>query len=410
MRVLFLASYFPRPTIPLAGTWALEQAKALARVVDLEVACCTPWVPTAFGVIRKARPWIHVPQVHHWDGVTARYYKTLYYPIPPFNAWAFPDPSRQLSWAWYSVRGRLLKTIARFRPDVLFCHHTAVSGYFASRLHKLTGLPYVITDHDFDEISQCANLPRRRTFFESILRGAYRHLSVSRRMEADVRRLFPFVATETLHNGINFSNQDALSVPRPPDLRDKIVVLSSAMFTERKGLVLLIEAFARIAPKHPAAVLRIAGDGRLRQVIEETIARCRLQDRVTLLGLVPHEDMFREMACCDVFALVSWDEPFGVVYVEAMSAGKPIVACSDSGIADVVQDGVHGLLVPPKDVEGAAFALDRLLASQAERQRMGDQARALARDRLTWTTNTRRLVEIFEGSLAQGSGTTLPRS
>ncbi len=410
MRVLFLATYFPRPSIPLAGTWALEQAKALADVVDLEVACCTPWVPAAFGMFRRARPWIHVPSVHRWDRVTARYYKTLYYPVPPFNAWSFPDPSRQMSLAWLSVRERLLGAIERFHPDVLFCHHTAVNGYFASRLRPLTGLPYVVTDHDFDEISRCMVFPGRRAFFEAILRGAYRHLSVSRRMEADVRRLFPFVAAETLFNGINLPTQERPPVPRPPEIRDRLVVFSSGMFTERKGLVLLIEAFARVASKHPTAVLRIAGDGRLRQTIEATISRCRLQDRVTLLGLVPHEDMFREFGWCDLFALVSWDEPFGVVYVEAMSSGKSIIACTDCGIADIVQDGVHGLLVPPKDAEGAASALDRLLTSESDRQRMGSQAKTLAHDRLTWAANTSRLVATFEASRAQGSATALPRS
>jgi len=403
MRVLFLASYFPRPTIPLAGTWALEQAKALSALVDLEVACCTPWVPVAFGVIAKARPWIQVPPVHCWDRVTVRYYKTLYYPIPPFSTWSFPDPSRQMSLAWLSVRGRLLTAIAQFRPDVLFCHHTAVNGYLASRLSSLTGLPYVITDHDFGEIAQCEHLPRRRAFFESILRRAHRHLCVSRRMETDVRRIFPFAATETLHNGINLPPQERLVVPRPPELRDRLVVFSSGMFTERKGLPLLIEAFARVSHRYPTAVLRIAGDGRLRPTVEAAISQHRLQDRVTLLGLVPHEDVFREMAWCDLFALVSWNEPFATVHVEAMGTGKPVVACTDSGIADVVQDGVQGLLVPPRSVEGAAAALDRLLGSQADRQRMGDHARALVHGHLTWTVNTRRLLEIFEDSLAARS-------
>jgi glycosyltransferase involved in cell wall biosynthesis len=410
MRVLFLASYFPRPTIPLAGTWALEQAKALSTAVDLEVACCTPWVPAALAVFAKAGPWIRVPKMHQWDSVTARYYKTLYYPVPPLNTWSFPDPSRQMSLAWISVSGRLLKAIARFQPDLLFCHHTAVSGYFASRLRQMTGLPYIITDHDFHEICRCADLPRRRAFFEPILRGASRHISVSRRMEMDVRRLFPHVATETLHNGINLPSQEKLLVPRPPELRDKLVVFSSGMFTERKGLVLLINAFARVAARHPAAVLRIAGDGRFRPALEEAIKGHRLQDRVKLLGLVPHEDMFYEMAWCDLFALVSWDEPFGVVYVEAMSAGKPVIACTDSGIADVVQDGVHGLLVPPKNEEAAVVALQRLLDSQPERRRMGDHAKALACDRLTWTANTRRLLEIFEASLTQSPLKVVPRS
>jgi glycosyltransferase involved in cell wall biosynthesis len=396
MRVLFLASYFPKPGIPLAGVWALEQAKALAEVVDLEVASCTPWVPGLLEWIDKARPWINVPATHQWDRVTVRYFKSLYYPVAPLNAWAYPDPSRQMALTWASVRGRMLRMVERFRPHVLFCHHTAVSGYLASRIHAITGLPYVITDHDYDEIATCVRLPGRRAFFEPILRQACRHLSVSSRMEADVRRIFPFVATETLHNGVNLPTSGALAVPRPSELGNRLVIFSAGMFMERKGIPVLIEAFARVSDRYPEAILRIAGDGRNRSAIEEVIDRHRLRDRVFLLGRLPHLDILREMAWADFFALVGWDEPFGVVYLEAMSTGKPIVASTDSGIADIAQDGVHGLLVPPKDVDATARALDRLLGSPAERLEMGKNAEALVRDRLTWRANTDRLLQIFQ--------------
>jgi glycosyltransferase involved in cell wall biosynthesis len=223
-------------------------------------------------------------------------------------------------------------------------------------------------------------------------------------MEADVRRIFPFVATETLHNGISLPRQDSLDAGRPVELGDKLVVFSSGMFTERKGIPLLIEAFGRVATRHPSAVLRIAGDGPMRREIEASIAQNRVQDRVTLLGRIPHEEIFREMSWCDFFALVSWDEPFATVCLEAMISGRPIVACTDSGIADVVQDGVQGLLVPPKSVEATAEALDRLLTSQTERQGMGDQAKILANEHLTWTAKTRQLLRIFEDALAARSG------
>ena len=399
LRVLFLASYFPRPRIPLTGTWALEQAKSLSAVTDLEVVCCTPWVPVILRAVPKARPWIDVPTVHQWGNVLARYYKALYYPIPPFNAWAFPDPSRQMALAWHSVRARLLRTIDRFQPDVLYCHHTAVNGYYASRIHSHTGLPYVITDHDFDELAQCERLPERRAFFEPILGHAYRHLCVSRRMEQDVRRIFPFAATETLHNGINL-----LSVPpqdeRPPGLRDKLVIFSAGMFAACKGLPLLVAAFAQVAGRYPRAVLRIAGDGNDRLTIEGAIRSHKVQDQVLLLGRIPHPEVIREMAWCDIFALVSWNESFGIVYVEAMAAGKPIIACTDSGIADVVEDGTQGCLVEPKNVAAAAAALDRLLRSEQDRQRMGDNARSLVHERLTWNMNTQRLLQIFNACLA----------
>ena len=85
MRILFFASYFPRPSKPAIGTWALEQAKALARVSDLRVVCCTSYVPGVLGVIPRARPWAQVPATHQWDNVSATYLKALHYPVSPFK-------------------------------------------------------------------------------------------------------------------------------------------------------------------------------------------------------------------------------------------------------------------------------------------------------------------------------------
>ncbi len=397
MRIFFLASYFPRPTIPLAGVWALEQAKALAKVSRLAVVCCTPWVPGMLSLITKARPWIRVPRVHQWDNVKVEYVKTLYYPIAPFNRWAFPDPSYQMSLAWFSVRSELLRKVRSFRPDIIYCHHTAVNGYYASQIANETGIPYAITDHDFDEIARCEHYPGRRAFFASILRNAAQHLCVSHRMERDVRRLFPSVRTATLHNGINPPSE--IDNRRPAFLDGKLIIFAAGMFTERKGFPLLIEAFAQLAPRFPNSVLRIAGDGEQRAVIEATIRKHQVSERVTLLGRVPHEHVMREAAWCDIFALTSWNEPFGVVYVEAMAAGRPIVACTDSGIADVVEDGIQGYLVPPKDVSATALALERLLRSASERENMGQNAKALARD-LTWESNTEKLLGMLKQRLS----------
>lgn len=396
MRVLFLVTYFPKPQVPLAGTWAIEQARALRNAVDLHVLCFTPHVPRVFAAVPKARPWIDVPHFYDWGDLRVEYLKALYYPVWRLKAWSFPNPLAQMQLAWQSVRRGVMERIERFEPDILFCHHTAASGYIAHRVHLLTGLPYVITDHDFDEVSQCERYPRRHAFFRQVLKEAGRHLSVAKRMELDVRRLFPGVPTETLHNGINLTGVVQPGKRSHAAAPEQLVIFATAMFAPRKGLPLLVEAFSEVAEQFPSAVLRIAGDGEDRPAIEAAVARAGLGQRVTLLGLLPHEQVLREMADCDLFALVSWDEPFGVVYLEAMSLGKPVIACADAGIADRIRDGQHGRLVPPKDTTATARALTELLGSAELRQRMGKCGMQLVQDELTWARNAERLVEIFE--------------
>jgi glycosyltransferase involved in cell wall biosynthesis len=423
MRVLFLASYFPRPAKPLIGTWALEQARALVNLGDVRVVCCTPYVPRILGILPRAKGWVNVPLEHVWPptrspatdpplpatakGVHTTYLQGLFYPIPPFKRWAYSNPRRQMNMAWRSIRDRLLRIVDQFQPQVVFAHHTAVNGYFAERIRQLRPIPFVVTDHDFFEISDCDHLPRRRAMFERIKMAASTNVCVSQRMENDTRRIFPNARAQTVHNGINPLPADIFSTPRPAELRDRQIVLSVGMFTPRKGFPLLIEAFKSVAEKHPRAVLRIIGDGKDRPAIEAAITQHGLADKVALLGLQPSHQVFQEMAWADLFALVSWDEPFATVFIEAMGAGIPVITASDGGITDVVRHGVHGLIVPPKDAVAAASAMNELLADDARRRAMGAQARALVENQLTWSANAQRMFALFNEAI-QSPGRSVP--
>jgi glycosyltransferase involved in cell wall biosynthesis len=260
-------------------------------------------------------------------------------------------------------------------------------------------LPFIITDHDFKEITDCAMFAGRREMFERIKSAAAVNVCVAKRMESDTRRLFPGVRTDTVYNGIHPPPADIFDVPRPAELGDRQIVLSVGMFSKRKGFPLLIEAFKPISEKYPRAQLRIIGDGRERPAIEAAIARYRLEGRVALLGLQPSRQVFQEMAWADMFALISWDEPFATVFVEAMGAGIPVIAAGDGGITDVIEDGVHGLIVPPRDARAATAAMESLLSDQDRRRAMGSQGRALVASRLTWSANAARMYELFEAHL-----------
>ncbi|MBX3466761.1 MAG: glycosyltransferase [Planctomycetes bacterium] len=403
LRVLFLASYFPKPDNPLMGPWALRQAQALVRAgVDVQVISLTSWVPRVAAVTRGARAFALCPPRHRWGSVEAVYPRWLLYQVQPLKRWAHARPQRQLQLGWVSSRRALLAAVDEGRPDLLYCHHTLPNGYLAARLREERGLPFVVTDHDFDEVDDCARLPARRAAYRFVLGRAARVVGVSSRMVTSLEALFPSARALTIHNGVD--PPPAVAPPRPEDRSGRLVVFSCGLFYERKGFELLIAAFGRVAAERPNAVLRIVGDGPRRAEIEGSIRRLGLECRVTLLGRRPHDEVLREMAWSDVFALVGWDEPFATVYLEAMAAGRPVVCASDGGITDVLVDGVHGLTVPPRDIEATARALSRLLADGALRARLGAAARGLVDRRLTWDQVARRYAELFREVVAGGGG------
>lgn len=395
MRVLVLASHFPLPGNPVMGRWALSQAHALVRHgLELRVVSLTSWLPRALAR-RGGRlaAWAAVPPEHRWDGVDVVYPRWPLYHRGPHHSLDVAVPQLQLAlvapWAGRAV-GRELRA---FAPDVVYAQGVAVNGHLARR----TGLPYVLTEHDLGELRACARHPARRRHYARILGDAQLAVAVSHAMEAELVALFPHARTRTVHNGA-----DPPAVPAATERADgRRIVLAVGALVERKAFPLLVDAFGRIARRHPDALLRVAGDGPQRPQVERAIAAHRLEGRVELVGELPHDDVLREMARADVFALVGWDEPFATVYLEAMAAGTPVVCCSDGGIVDVVEDGVHGRVVPPRDAAAAAAALDELLGDESRRRAMGAAARRLVVDRLTWDRHAAEMADILRAAVDQ---------
>lgn len=400
LRVLMLASYFPKPANRLMGTWALSQALALQRRMDVRVVSLTGWVPGFLGGYKDAAAYANCPARFQWGDLDVFYPRALWYPVPPLKQYAFRNPAPQMKLAWLSARSALIHAVKEFRPDVIYAHHTAVNGYLAAQLKRKFRIPFVVTDHDFGEIAECANFPARKRFFADVASQSSMIVSVASRMERQMRALFPEARTRTVQNGTDPIPDAIKNSVKPEELPGKTVLFACGAFYERKGFPLLIEAFARVAPQFPEAVLRIAGDGEQRPQIEESIRRFALQDRVRLLGFIPHESILREMCLCNAFVLTGWDEPFATVFSEAMSAGKPVVCCNDGGITDVLKNEVHGLTVPPRDAAATAEALARILGDPDLRARLGQAAGALFESTLKWDHNAIRMEEIFRAALA----------
>jgi len=213
-----------------------------------------------------------------------------------------------------------------------------------------------------------------------------------------VSRYFPGYYT-IIPNGIDLAHF-AADVPPLPQYDDgKLNILFVGRLEKRKGLKYLLKAYHLLKREMPNTRLLIVGpDGGQRARFERYVQRAALAD-VVFTGFVPYEELPRYYRTAHVFcAPATGNESFGIVLLEAMAAGKPVVASNIEGYAYVVTQGVEGLLVPPKDSEALARALGRLLADEELRRAMGLRGERRA-EGFAWERVAQQILSLYERAI-----------
>jgi phosphatidylinositol alpha-mannosyltransferase len=202
-------------------------------------------------------------------------------------------------------------------------------------------------------------------------------------------------------NGVDLEHFSPDVAPIEKFKDGKLNILFVSRLEKRKGLNYLLQAFKQVKGEIPDCRLIIVGPGtRLRRRYERYVAKNGLKD-VIFVGLVAYDELPRYYKTADVFcAPAIASESFGIILLEAMAMGKPIVASNISGYANVVSHGVDGLLVPPADKDKLARALISLLGDESLRREMGAKGRAKALEH-SWERISQRVFDYYVRVLSE---------
>jgi glycosyltransferase involved in cell wall biosynthesis len=177
------------------------------------------------------------------------------------------------------------------------------------------------------------------------------------------------------------------------------LVVSAGSLRAEKAYEVLIEAAAKLAEKIPEVTVLIAGDGPEREKLERAIAEFGVGDRVKLLGW--RADVPDLVAAADVGVCCSDFEGGPLSVLEYMSAGRPVVATAVGGLPELVEDGVTGILIPPRDPAALAEAVGGLLTDPERRERLGAAGRSLREREYSFESYMQRLEGLYQSLLAR---------
>jgi len=301
--------------------------------------------------------------------------------------------------AWRRAIG---DAVADFQPDVIHAHHVWVTPYIAAE----TGVPYVVTCHGTDLLG-FAECPRYRPLALTGATGAHKVIAISRQVKTDVVETYslPDDRAVLIWNGFGVDHfkliPDATkaTVPAEHDLpaTDGPLISFVGKFTDFKGIDVLLRAAAIYERRLPGAMTILAGNGQLWDDMHALRDELNLGG-VHFLGHQSQDKVARIYNAADVSVVPSRFEAFGLVAVEALACGTPVVATNEGGLPDFINYEV-GALVPVDDPGALAAAIISEI-EQNTKQTKGPRANQYAYENFTWKTQVAMMIDLYREAIA----------
>ncbi len=390
MRILHVVTAFPRSPDDVIVPWLVELLRRL-RAAGHEVEVLTSsyrgmpdQVAAGIPVHRFRYFWRRWERLTHEEAAPDRMRRSLLYRLMP-ACFVFAG----MAAAWRLCR--------RHRYDVIHVHWPLPLALFGWAAQRARPAALVTTFYGVELRWVKSGLRFLKGFLAWAARRSDRVVAISSYTAGELRELVD-VPIEVI------PYTTSLPDPGPAVAHDGAgPILFVGRLVERKGVAHLLEALARLDPGERR--LEVVGEGPERPALETLARRLGVGDRVVFRGWIPASELqqcYARAAVCVLPAVTDArgdTEGLGVVLLEAMNCGTPVIASRIGGIPDIVEDGVSGLLVAPGDPDALAAALQRLLGDRALARRLGEAGRDRLRERFSWEAITRRWDALYSAVL-----------
>jgi len=379
MHVLVLPSWYPTPERPWSGIFIENQVLALARAgVRVGVVFVEQRSVRTLSAPRLRES--HFQTVSTTDrGVT----------MLRMKGWNTLAQTRLGARMWLALSQRLATTyVDRFgTPDVLHAHVALWAGPLGMRLRRTLARPCVVTEHSSQILRHALDRAEQRAASRAY-READAVLALSRGLMTSIESLAQVRRGAVVPETVDF---EFFTRPPVPRSRTPFTFVSVCNLVIGKRVDLLIRAFARAHRSHPAIRLVIVGMGADAQALQRLARECGLETQIEFTGGLPPEQVRERLWKANALVLASAFETFGMVLVEALATGIPVISTRCGGPEEIVEPGL-GLLVERDDEEG----LSRAMLEVTEQSYPECALRDRALGRFGFAAVAQQLVSVYE--------------
>jgi len=385
MNIAIVSHMFPTPRNTVSGNFVLQQARALAkRGHDITVISPVPYVPNIVSKLLNREPSTEIPMKDSYGDIPVHY--------PRY--WSLPRPET-LPLVAYSFRRTLRQHRQLFESaDLVNAHVALPDGFGSIPLARSLNVPLVTTVHGVD-LQHLIHRPIPKHQIRDVFRASDRIVLNSEKL----RRIYSenFEDTEkvdVVYNG--FAAETALKTQAMETTEKSLQIVSVGNLKKEKGHRYALEAIADLQFNFQYIII---GDGPLRTSLEEHASELGIRDQVSFVGEVKHEAVFSYLKSADLFVLPSYEEAFGIAYLEAMACGLPVIACEGEGPADFITHGETGFLVPPQDSDATKSVIRELQDDPELRRHVATRGQRTALNRFSWERNAGSVERIFREAI-----------
>lgn len=344
--ILIIPSWYPKHPKDIGGSFFREQAIALSKK-GFKVGVIYPQIRSAKdiqGIFTKP----YGSEIQNDLGlITYRWHS------PNF----FPKLTKLQQFIWISLGMKLFKRYIKENglPDLIHVHSLLNGGLLAYEIYKKYNIPYIVTEHS---TAYARNLINQSSIkkLSPIISNSCCCLAVSREFTLLLNTIFNVTKWTYLPNVVN---NKFLQAQLKKQKDTAFTYINVCLLDKKKRLDLLLQAFYEVQKKIPSVHLKIGGDGPERQHLESLAEQLNIKDKISFLGMLSRDAVLNEMQQADAFVLSSEFETFGVVLIEALALGKPVIATKCGGPESIITPEV-GYLVENGSLDGLTDAMLKL--------------------------------------------------